>query len=70
MACHSRRWGHGRCSLQSVGVSVSVCTGNIWDIIDWMRIYSHTDTQRTPTKVLFGPTRISFQAAVGLAGGS
>lgn len=70
MACHSRRWGHCRCSLQSVGVNVSVRTGNIWDIRDWMRIYSHAETPRTPTKVLFGPTRISFQAAVGLAGGS
>lgn len=69
MACHSRHWSHCRCSLQSVGVNASMCIGNIWDNIDRMRIYTHAETQMTPTKVLFGPTRISFQAAVGLAGG-
>lgn len=57
MACHSGRWGLCRCSPQSVLVNVSVCIGNIWDIADWMRIYSHTETQRTPSEVLFGPTR-------------
>lgn len=64
MACCSRRWGHCGCSLQSVAVNVS---GNIWEITDWMRLYSHRDPQ---AKVLFGPMRVSFQAAVGLAGGS
>lgn len=62
--------GHKRCSQQSVGVNVSVCVENIWDLMDWRRIYSHAETQRSPARVLFGPTRISFQAAVGLAGGS
>lgn len=28
MACHRRRWGLCRCSLQSVGVNLSVCSGN------------------------------------------
>lgn len=30
MACCSRRWGHRRCSLHTVGVDVSMCMGSIW----------------------------------------
>lgn len=66
MTCHGR---HCRCSLQPVGVKARMCSGNIWDNTDGMRIHTHAKTQRTPTKVLFGPTKISFQAAVGLGGG-
>lgn len=69
MTCHGRHWSLCRCSLQPVGVNASMCNGNIWDNTHGLRIYTHVETQRTPTTVLFGPAKISFQTAVGLGGG-
>ena len=65
MACHSRHWGHCRCCLQTMWVNVSVH----WECLGNHRLYEDLQSHLDP-QVLFGPTRASFQAAVGLAGGS
>lgn len=44
---------------------MSAYNRDIWDVADWTRIYSHAETRRIASKVRLGPTRISFQAAVG-----